>query len=332
MNLYFIARWLLFRLPAETAHKLALQILQLITHFWQQKLPLDFVHIAGLDFPNRLGIAAGLDKNADYVDALLKIGAGHLEIGAITPQPQIGNPKPRLFRLAKQRAVINRMGFNNKGVDYVVKKLQTRKSTGIVGANIGKNKDTPLENAHQDYVICIEKLYAYVDYFSINISSPNTPGLRELQTKQFLGNLLTQVVAARNKLTQQTQKRVPLFVKLSPDLSKTDLQETVDVLLAHEIDGVIATNTTLQRPGVESSALANEVGGLSGRPLFPLSLALVRQLDDLLKGRLPIIAVGGIDSVERAHQMFAAGASLIQLYSGLTYSGPQLLRKIAQNV
>lgn len=325
MNYYKLVRPLLFLLPPETAHCFALTFLRFYAKFVSTHAVKNPITVAGLHFPNRVGIAAGLDKNGDYVDALFSLGCGFVEIGAVTPKPQAGNPKPRLFRFIKQQALINRMGFNNQGVDYMLGKLRAREKSGIVGINLGKNKDTPLELAHQDYVICLEKLYDYADYFSINISSPNTAGLRDLQNVDRLNELLVKIQNARNNLTQKTGRRVPLFVKLSPDLDEEALKATLEVLLELKIDGVIATNTTLQRPGIVSA----EAGGLSGQPLFELSLKNVGRLAKLAAGRLPIIAVGGIASPTQAAQMLAAGASLVQAYTGLIYEGPGLIRQLA---
>ncbi len=325
MNLYRFICPLLFLLLPETAHGFALKFLRVYAKFAATKIQKNPICIAGLHFPNRVGIAAGLDKNGDYIDALFSLGCGFIEIGAVTPKPQKGNPKPRLFRLIRQKAIINRMGFNNLGVGHMLEKLRTRKSSGIVGVNLGKNKETPLESAHEDYIFCLEKLYRYADYFSINISSPNTLGLRDLQNAELLNELLKKIQIARDAQVQQTGRFVPLFVKLAPDLDDAALKAIVEVLLDRKIEGVIATNTTLQRP----SGTPNEQGGLSGQPLFELSLKTVKRLSQLTAGRLPIIAVGGLASPVQAAQMLAAGASLLQVYTGLIYEGPGLVSQLA---
>lgn len=324
MKLYKLIRPLLFLLAPETAHSLALNALRFYAKFATQTPLKNSVTIAGIHFPNRVGIAAGLDKNGDYIDALFSLGCGFIEVGAVTPKAQAGNPKPRLFRFPQQKALINRMGFNNHGVDYVLAKLQKCKKHGIIGVNLGKNKDTPLERAHQDYSAGLEKLYNYADYFSINISSPNTAGLRDLHNVNLLDDFLEKIQIARDRLSNQTGLRKPLFVKISPDLTDDELKATLEVLLRRKLDGVIATNTTLQRTGIYSK----ETGGLSGQPLFELSLKTVRRLAELSAGELPIIAVGGIGSPAQAQQMLAAGASLFQLYTALVYEGPGLLRRL----
>lgn len=324
MGFYRLIRPLLFLLPPETAHAFALNSLRFYAKFRAKAPANNPITSAGINFPSRAGVAAGLDKNGDYIDALFALGCGFIELGAVTPKAQVGNPKPRLFRLPRQKALINRMGFNNYGVDYLLEKLKNRKSRGIVGVNLGKNKDTPLELAYQDYIYCLEKLYLYADYFSINISSPNTAGLRDLQNANLLDDLLEKIQASRDKLATQTGFRKPLFVKISPDLTDDELKATLEVLLRRKLDGVIATNTTLQRPGVESK----EAGGLSGQPLFAPSLKTVRRLAELSAGQLPIIAAGGISSKTQAQQMLAAGASLIQIYTALVYEGPGLFNKL----
>lgn len=323
MNFYRLIRPILFLLAPEMAHKFALKFLNFYSYFISIKPRLNPIKIAGLQFPNHVGIAAGFDKNGDYIEALFSLGCGFVEVGAVTPKPQAGNPKPRLFRFPKQKAIINRMGFNNRGVDYLLKKLRERKNHRIIGINLGKNKDTPLELAHQDYIACLEKLYNYADYFSINISSPNTSGLRDLQNANLLDSLLMQIQKARDHLARTTGRQVPLFVKISPDLNENELKASVEVLLQRKIEAVIATNTTLQRHHFPST----EAGGLSGQPLFELSLNVVRQIHALSAGQLPIIAVGGISSPAQAAEMLAAGASLIQIYTGLIFEGPGLIKK-----
>ncbi|HVV67651.1 MAG TPA: quinone-dependent dihydroorotate dehydrogenase [Gammaproteobacteria bacterium] len=327
--LYPILRSLLFQLPPETAHKTTLKTLALL-----QKLGLSHlisrkhqqpITLMGLQFPNPIGLAAGFDKNGDYIDALAPLGFGFIEIGTITPRPQPGNPKPRLFRLPKAQALINRMGFNNQGVDYLVNQVKQAKYSGILGINIGKNFDTPLEQAAQDYLFCLERVYAHASYITVNISSPNTQGLRQLQDTNALTELLTALKTAQHHLAEQHQKYVPLVVKIAPDLDNAAIEDMATVFLQQKIDGVIATNTTLSREGVTELPHANETGGLSGKPLFDKSLNVVQQLSHHLQGQIPIIGCGGIMSVKDIQTMRAAGASLVQVYTGLVYQGLQLL-------
>ncbi len=330
---YSLVRQMLFQLDAEKSHYLTLRLLKLgfptwlanyrIAHFPQRP-----VKIFNLTFPNPVGLAAGFDKNGDYLDALLGLGFGFVELGTVTPKPQIGNPKPRLFRLNETQALINRMGFNNLGVDHLVEKIKSRRLPGIVGANIGKNSQTPLENAAEDYCECLSKVYPHVNYVTINISSPNTPALRHLQSSYYLNNLLTELDKTQKQLVAQGQKRIPLLIKIDPDLNEQALPELVRTLLDHQVDGVIATNTTINHNSVAHLTHGNEVGGLSGKPLFHQSTRVVQQLNDLLAGKLPIIAVGGIFSGEDALEKFAAGASLVQIYSGMIYKGPSLISEI----
>jgi dihydroorotate dehydrogenase len=275
-------------------------------------------------------LAAGLDKNGDCIDGMAALGFGFLEIGTVTPKPQPGNPKPRLFRLIEQQAIINRLGFNNKGVDHLLEQVQARRSRILLGINIGKNLSTAVENALDDYLIGLRKVYPHADYVTVNISSPNTPGLRKLQTAEYLGELLGGLAAEREKLEQAHGKRVPLAVKIAPDLEPQDIAPLVEQLILHQADAVIATNTTLSRAGVESSPYAAEAGGLSGRPLLAKSTETVGRLAEALRGELPIIACGGIFSADDARAKLAAGASLVQIYSGFIYRGPALVKEIAQ--
>lgn len=278
----------------------------------------------GLNFPNRTGLAAGLDKNGDYIDALASLGFGFIEIGTVTPKPQPGNPLPRLFRLTDHDAIINRMGFNSKGLDYVAERLKKTKYKGILGINIGKNRDTPLENAVDDYRIGFRQMAPFASYITVNISSPNTQSLRDLQHGDLLRTLLKTL-----KQEQALQSNyVPLVVKIAPDLTLEELKNTAEILLAEKIDGVIATNTTLSRKGAENSPYAKESGGLSGKPLREQSTRIIRELAHLLQNKIPIIGCGGVFSAEDAREKLQAGASLLQIYTGLIYRGPALISEL----
>lgn len=279
----------------------------------------------GLKFPNRVGLAAGLDKNASAVDGLSQFGFGSIEVGTVTPRPQAGNPQPRLFRLPAQKAIINRMGFNNEGIDALLKRLKDVRYNGILGINIGKNFDTPIESAVNDYLIGLEKAYSSASYIAINISSPNTKNLRQLQGESELDALLGSLKTRQQDLAQRFGRYVPLALKIAPDLDDSQLTTIADALKRHHIDSVIATNTTLGREGIKESPLHNEVGGLSGRPLFAKSTKIVRKLARALANEVPIIGVGGISTGEEARAKLEAGASLIQIYTGLIYHGPQLI-------
>ena len=280
----------------------------------------------GLDFPNPVGLAAGLDKNGAHIDSLFALGFGFVEVGTTTPRPQEGNPKPRMFRLPDQRAVINRLGFNNAGVDALVRNVErARRDRGLLGINIGKNKDTPNESAADDYLFCLERVYALADYVTINISSPNTAGLRELQEEQALRRLVGTLREAQERLASQHARRVPMLVKIAPDLSDEDIDAAGRVLADLEVDGVIATNTTVSRFGLDGVRHANEVGGLSGAPLMGKSTMVMRRLRARLPETIPMIGVGGILSGADAAAKSAAGASLVQMYTGLVYRGPALI-------
>jgi dihydroorotate dehydrogenase len=286
----------------------------------------------GLDFPNPVGLAAGLDKNADYLDGLSRLGFGFIEVGSVTPKPQPGNPQPRIFRLARQCSLINRMGFNNKGVDYLLDRVRDRQRDYLLGINIGKNRDTPLDQALADYRAGFEKVYLSADYIAINISSPNTPGLRELQNEDALENLLAGIGELRRRLEDKHQLRRPLALKLSPDLDPRAIPAIADTLRRHRVDCLIATNTTLDRGPVQGHRLAAESGGLSGAALCERSREVLQAFAGELQGELPIISVGGIDSIEEARLRLELGASLIQLYTGLIYRGPGLVERIARSL
>jgi len=288
------------------------------------KPPSAATQVMGLTFPNRVGLAAGLDKNGEHVHALGALGFGFVEVGTVTPRPQPGNARPRLFRIPQARALINRMGFNNLGVDRLVYNLGRARYSGILGVNIGKNFDTPNERAAQDYVACMRKTYALASYIVINISSPNTANLRQLQDSDQLDRLLDTLKAEQHALHRQCGRYVPLSVKIAPDLTEQQLERIAHLLLTYGVDGVTATNTTVSRTGVHGLAHGDESGGLSGAPLRERSTAVVRRLHALLGERIPIVGVGGILSGEDAAEKIAAGAKLVQLYSGLVYRGPHL--------
>lgn len=330
MDPYIFIRPALFALDAEHAHDLTLRGLAMVgkvSCFDSAPPRSNPVDVMGLQFPNRIGLAAGLDKNAVAVDGLSQLGFGFIEVGTVTPRAQPGNPAPRLFRLPEQQAIINRMGFNNAGVDALVARLKHVRYRGILGINIGKNFDTPLERAADDYLLCLNKVYPFASYVTINISSPNTKNLRQLQDDAALNQLLSTVKARQAQLAEQHGRYVPLVLKIAPDLEDEQVIHIADALRRHRIDGVIATNTTLSRAGVKASPLASEAGGLSGAPLFEQSTRVVWQLAQALAGELPIIAAGGITNGEQACAKLAAGAALVQIYSGLIYRGPGLVRE-----
>ena len=327
--LYESLRPLLFRLSPEAAHHLSLAGLRVCGKLGplnplRRSPPAKPRTVMGLHFPNPVGLAAGLDKNGECIDGLAALGFGFIEIGTVTPRPQPGNPQPRLFRLPKAEAIVNRMGFNNHGVDRLIERVRQARYQGVLGINIGKNKDTPVENALDDYLECLRKVYPHAGYVAVNISSPNTPGLRSLQSGDHLETLLLGLRAERELLAVEHGRHVPLAVKIAPDLTPAEIEAIADALLRHDIDAVIATNTTSSRDGVAGLPHAGENGGLSGRPLFEPSTAVVRQLAQALQGRLPIIACGGIFSAEDARRKLDAGASLVQIYTAFIYRGPGL--------
>ncbi len=329
--LYSLIRPLLFCLEPESVHHITLEGLKLVQQMgWGQPKPLNVgpVRVMGLDFPNPVGLAAGLDKNGQYLDALATLGFGFLEIGTVTPLPQPGNPKPRLFRLPKQEALINRMGFNNLGVDQLIENIKGARYSGILGINIGKNANTPIENAIDDYVTCLRKVAPYADYVAVNISSPNTAQLRELLEPSLLSEFLQTLVEERDTLTEVNGKFVSLALKISPDIELQALDELTHLFLDHKIDALIVSNTTITRPGVDFTG----PGGLSGQPLKTLALTLLKQLRSALGETFPIIATGGIMSAEDAKERLDAGANLVQIYSGLIYKGPNLVSDICRRI
>ena len=328
---YPLIRSVLFRFAPETSHHVALRSLAIANATGVlgllHKTPQHPVKVMGIDFPNPVGLAAGLDKNGDYIDALAALGFGFIEIGTITPRPQAGNPQPRLFRIPEAQAIINRMGFNNLGVDHLVEQVKKAKFKGVLGINIGKNFDTPVENAADDYVHCLEKVYDYASYVAVNISSPNTQGLRSLQTGSAFADLLQQLKQSQARLAAEYGHYVPLAVKIAPDLHDEDIEYIAEQLVLHRIDAVIATNTTITRTGIEGLSLAAETGGLSGRPLKALATYTLSRLCQALDGRIPVIGVGGITDGMSAADKLTAGASLVQVYTGFIYQGPDLIQQ-----
>lgn len=333
--LYTLLRPLLFKLDPESAHCITfsaienarkLGLLKNTPVVCQPRTVMD------LDFPNPVGLAAGLDKNGEHLDALAALGFGFIEIGTVTPRPQPGNPAPRIFRVPEANAVINRLGFNNHGVDRLIENIKRSDYQGVLGINIGKNFDTPLEKAADDYLIGLRKVYRYASYITVNISSPNTQNLRQLQATDALNQLLGQLKSEQVKLAQMHGKYVPMVVKIAPDLEVAQIESIAALLMKHQIDGVIATNTTISRAGIEHLPIAQESGGLSGAPLTQRATAVIHQLHHCLQDAIPIIGVGGIMSAHDAQDKLKAGASLIQLYTGLIYRGPDLVREIAQAV
>ncbi|WP_035601033.1 quinone-dependent dihydroorotate dehydrogenase [Haloferula sp. BvORR071] len=333
---YDLARSLLFRLDAETAHHLSLKGLRLaeesrlLSALFPASECIAPVEVMGLRFPNRVGLAAGLDKEGNTIDALGRLGFGFVEIGTITPRPQVGNPKPRLFRLVEHEAIINRMGFNNPGIDAGVANVKKSKAfEGVIGFNIGKNKDTPNENAADDYLTCLRAAYPVADYIAVNLSSPNTPGLRDLQGEEASERLLERLKKEQESLAKEHGKKVPLLFKVAPDLDPPHVTALARVFLNGGLDGLIATNTTLAREPVAGHPRAGEAGGLSGRPLTQRSTEIIRAFAGEFGGRLPIIGVGGISCAQDAVDKIQAGASLVQIYSAFIFQGPRLIRDCA---
>ncbi|EIO3975328.1 quinone-dependent dihydroorotate dehydrogenase [Vibrio vulnificus] len=335
--LYRLARAGFFQLDAEKAHDLAIQNFKRFTGtpidlFYRQQLPNRPVECMGLTFRNPVGLAAGLDKNGECIEAFDAMGFGFVEVGTVTPRAQSGNDKPRLFRLVGAEGIINRMGFNNLGVDNLIENVKKAKYSCVLGINIGKNKDTPIDKGAEDYLICMEKVYEYAGYIAVNISSPNTPGLRTLQYGEALDELLVELKRKQAELEEKHGKYVPLALKIAPDLTDDEISQICQSLINNKIDGVIATNTTLDRTMVEGMKYAQEAGGLSGRPLQSRSTEVVRLLRKELQGNIPIIGVGGVDSYVAAKEKMLAGADLVQVYSGFIYHGPGLVRDIVKNL
>jgi len=330
--MYNLARQLLFKFTPETSHELSLDLIgaggRLGLNAMLSKAPASLpVRVMGLDFPNPVGLAAGLDKNGEAICGMSQLGFGFIEVGTVTPRPQPGNPKPRIFRLPEAEAIINRMGFNNHGVDALLERADAARFKGILGINIGKNFDTPVERAQDDYLLFLDKVYHQASYVTVNVSSPNTPGLRSLQFGDSLKQLLDALRLRREDLEVLHGKRVPLAIKIAPDMTDEETVLVAEAVLQAGMDAIIATNTTLGREGVAGLAHADEAGGLSGSPVREKSTHTVKVLAETLRGRLPIIAVGGITEGRHAAEKIEAGASLVQLYTGFIYKGPALIRE-----
>lgn len=327
----------MFQLDPEKIHELTITTLKKtgktpLNLLYKQNIASKPVEVMGITFPNPVGLAAGLDKNGECINAFAAMGFGFVEVGTVTPRPQPGNDKPRIFRLEQANAIINRMGFNNKGVDYLVNQVVKANFKGVLGINIGKNKDTPEDQAKDDYIYCMQKVYDFASYITVNISSPNTPGLRSLQYGDALNELLAALKTEQAKLATQYNKYVPIAVKIAPDLNENEVNSIAQCLIDNNIDGVIATNTTLSREGVEGLAHASEQGGLSGQPVKEKSTLVIKLLAKALAGKLPIIGVGGIASGADAKEKLAAGASLVQVYTGFIYQGPKLIKEIVESI
>jgi len=334
---YGIVKKVLFMFDTEVAHDLSLRALNFLyrlklINFLFGKSKLKPLNVMGINFPNRVGLAAGLDKDGEYFQALSKCGFGFVEIGTVTPLAQSGNEQPRLFRLVSAEAIINRMGFNNKGVDNLIKNVKQSGFKGVLGINIGKNKNTPEEIAAEDYLICFEKVYSHADYVTINISSPNTPGLRDLQFGETLKNLLRDLKFKQRELTKQNDRYVPIVVKVAPDMDDDAIESLAKTFIEYSIDGVIVSNTTISRDGVENIADGNQQGGLSGRPLKDKADHSLQVMAAHLGKNIPIIAVGGISSADDAEKKIKLGASLVQIYTGFIYQGPKLVHECVERI
>lgn len=337
--MYQTLRRLLFQLNPELAHHFSLGILKRMEQFGllsgiSSTAGSNTCEIAGIVFKNKVGLAAGLDKNGDYILALSKLGFSSIEVGTITPRPQPGNPKPRLFRIPEKQAIINRMGFNNKGIEHLINNIKQLPESRdfVLGVNIGKNFDTAVENALDDYSLCLKKVYPLADYVTINISSPNTPGLRHLQFGDQLEDLLEGLNTLRNSLQQQYQKRLPLFLKIAPDMDDEEVKTLAKAVKKYEMDAVIATNTTISREKVSGLPYADEAGGLSGEPVFEQSTHILSQLSEALGKDYPLIGVGGIMNLEQAKKKIEVGAAMVQIYTGFIYQGPSLIKSCARGL
>ncbi|MBR9727861.1 quinone-dependent dihydroorotate dehydrogenase [Shewanella intestini] len=333
---YKLAQKVMFQMDPEIAHNIAIGSLKMtgnnpLNCFYRQNIKSAPVECMGITFPNPVGLAAGLDKDGESMDAFHAMGFGHIEVGTVTPRPQPGNDQPRLFRLKPAKGIINRMGFNNKGVDNLVRNLIAKKSDILVGVNIGKNRDTPVEQGKDDYLICMDKVYQHAAYIAVNISSPNTPGLRTLQYGELLDELLSAIKQKQTELAAKHNKYVPIALKIAPDLTTEEIRSIATSLKKNNFDAAIATNTTLSRDNVQGLKNAEETGGLSGKPLTELSTKVIKQLADYLDDAMPIIGVGGINSAKDAQDKFDAGSTMVQIYSGFIYQGPQLVKAIVDN-
>lgn len=333
--MYHLLKNALFMLPPEISHTISMTSMDLLQQAGLLKLyrpaTIAPVNVMNIDFPNPVGLAAGLDKNGEHINALGELGFGFIEVGTVTPQAQPGNAKPRLFRLTQQKAIINRMGFNNKGVDYLVEQLKKSKFNGVLGINIGKNRGTPITDAISDYIECMRKVYPFASYIAVNLSSPNTPGLRDLQFGEALNDLLDSIKEQQTQLTQAHQKYVPVAIKIAPDIAEEDLVQIAETFKTYDIDAVIATNTTTEKNAVKESRFSHEQGGLSGAPLNEKSTQVIRKLATVLDDEIPIIGVGGIMTANNAMDKLKAGASLVQVYTGFIYGGPGLIKDICQH-
>lgn len=338
--MYSLIRKAIFSLDAENAHNLTIQLLKLIGKPPFISLAQSLLNcpkgnekvVMGIKFKNPIGLAAGADKNAEAIDGFGAMGFGFIEVGTVTPLGQEGNPKPRQFRLIEAEGIINRNGFNNYGIDYAIENIKKARFDGVIGINIGKNKITPIERGQDDYLYCLNKAYNYVDYITVNISSPNTPDLRQLQYGEALEELLCNIKARQQILSHQYNKYVPIAIKIAPDLTETELVQIADTLRRHNIDGVVATNTTISRDKVKGLKNAQEMGGLSGKPLQQKSTEIIARLYQELQGEIPIIGCGGINSVETAKDKLQSGAELLQVYSGLIYRGPALIKELVKQI
>jgi len=334
--MYPIAQKIMMQIDPEKIHDWVLGFLNKtgnsrLSWLYRQSVKNTPIKVMGITFPNCIGLAAGLDKDGEAIDAFHKMGFGHIEVGTVTPLPQPGNPQPRMFRIKSKQAIVNRMGFNNKGVDNLVNNLKARQSSILVGVNIGKNKDTPVNEGKNDYLICMEKVYPYADYITVNISSPNTPGLRSMQYGDLLDDLLGDLKNKQSALEVKHGKYVPLALKIAPDLTSDEISIIAKSLLRHKFDGAIATNTTTCRDAVAGLTHATELGGLSGCPLNEVSTNVIIQLHSHLGDQIPIIGVGGINSEKDANSKFKAGAKLVQIYTGFIYKGPNLIKQITNH-
>lgn len=330
---YYFIKKILFMLNPEKSHEIILRQLKRINNspfrfIVKQSVNFKPITCMGLKFKNILGLAAGFDKNGEFIDVFASMGFGFLELGTVTPLPQFGNEQPRLFRLPNVEGLINRIGFSNLGVDNLINNIKHSKYDGIIGISIGKNKNTPIEKSKDDYLLCMEKVYSYANYIAINISSPNTKNLRSLQFNDSLNHLLKNLKKKQKLLSEIYKKYVPLLIKVSPDLSEEEISQISDSVISNNIDGIIATNTTINKEIVKGLKNSNEIGGLSGRPIQFKSTEIIRLFSQELKGKIPIIGVGGINSLISAREKIAAGASLLQIYSGLIYHGPKLIKNI----
>ena len=338
--MYQLFRQGIFQMDAEKAHNFTIQCLKLAGNPLCQPILKSLIHapkgfpkkVMGVNFPNPIGLAAGADKNGDAIDGFGALGFGFLEVGTVTPVAQDGNAKPRQFRLIEAEGIINRNGFNNNGIDYLIENVKNARYKGVIGINIGKNKFTPLEQGKDDYIFCLNKAYNYAGYITVNISSPNTPDLRQLQYGDYFDDLLRSIKGRQAILANQYNKYVPIAVKIAPDLTESELVQIADTLVRHKMDGVIATNTTISRDTVMGMKNAEHQGGLSGKPLQHKSTEIIKRLHQELKGQIPIIGSGGIDGLQNAQEKIEAGAELLQVYSGLIYHGPKLVKELVKNI